>query len=161
MSENLTNPLPPNAVEQILATLTAIDTRLTRLEERDEQRAYDTRPIWEQVLKRFDGLDEHAEATKGTLESLEEHAALTNAGLDSIEKRLDVVEAAVTSLRSEFDSKLEDLRLDMRAGFKRLERQMAQVALNVVAVRTDQSDLEERMDRIEDKRENNNTPTGK
>jgi hypothetical protein len=41
----------------------------------------------------------------------------------------------------------------MRAGFKRLERQMAVLAGDGTALRTDQRDLERRMDRLEDKLE--------
>jgi hypothetical protein len=41
----------------------------------------------------------------------------------------------------------------MRAGFKRLERQMVVLAGDGRALRSDQHDLERRMDRLEDKLE--------
>jgi predicted nucleic acid-binding Zn-ribbon protein len=140
MSENLTNELPPNAVHQILTTLSAIDLRLTRLEERDEKRAYDTKPIWEQVLTQLGELRSEFNA------KLEELRSEFNTKLEE--------------LRSEFNTKLEDVRLDMRAGFRRLERQMERITFDVYAVRTDQGDLERRMDRLEDKHENDNAPAG-
>ena len=121
MSEELTTNLPGDGIEQILSLLRGMDARLTGVEERVDRRLMETRPIWEQVLVRLDGID---------------------ARLDGIDARLDGVDKAI-----------DNLGLDMRAGFKRLERQMGQLAADVVAVRTDQSDLERRMDRLEDKLE--------
>src|SRR6266478_6182048 len=69
--------------------------------------------------------------------------------LDSVETRLNGVETRLDGL----DQRIDNLGLDMRAGFKRLERQMGQLAKDVIGVRTDQSDLERRMDRLEDKLE--------
>ena len=112
MSEELTRNLPGDSTEQILSLLRGVDgrlndvdARLTGMEERVDRRLMETRPIWEQVLVRLDG----------------------------VEKTVD------------------NLGLDMRAGFKRLERQMGQIGADYIAVRTDQSDLERRMDRLEDK----------
>lgn len=104
MSEEPTRNLPADSGAQILFLLRGIDARLTSLEERVDRRLMETRPIWEQVLLRMDGLD----------------------------------------------NRVDNLGLDTRAGFKRLERQMGQIAADYVAVRTDQSDLERRMDRLED-----------
>jgi len=128
MSEELTRNLPPDGTEQILFLLRGIDSRLSSVEERVDRRLMETRPIWEQVLVRLDVIDTR---------------------LDGIDTRLDGIEIRLDAL----DKSVDDLGLDMRAGFKRLERQMAQVAVDCVAMRADQSDLERRMDRLEDKLE--------
>lgn len=119
MSEDLTRNLSGDGTEQILSFLRGMDTRLTGFEERVDRRLMETRPIWEQILVRLEGVETR---------------------LDGIDARLD-----------KLDQRIDNLGLDMRAGFKRLERQMGQFATDVVAVRTDQSDLERRMDRLEDK----------
>ena len=128
MSEDLTRNLLSDDIGQILFLLRGVDARLTGLEERVDRRLMETRPIWEQVLVRLDGID---------------------ARLDGIDTRLDGIDARLDGL----DKSTDNLGLDMRAGFKRLERQMGQLATEYIAVRTDQSDLEKRMDRLEDKLE--------
>jgi len=128
MSEDLTRNLRGDSVEQILTLLRGMDSRLSGLEERVDRRLMETRPIWEQVL--------------GRLERVETRLEAVETRLDAVDTRLDGV-----------DKSIDNLGLDMRAGFKRLERQMGQLATEYVAVRSDQSDLERRMDRLEDKLE--------
>lgn len=128
MSEELTRNLPGDSTQQILSLLRGVDARLTGLEERVDRRLMETRPIWEQVLVRLEGVETR---------------------LTGVETRLTGVETRLDGL----DQRVDTLGLDMRAGFKRLERQMGQIAADYIAVRTDQSDLERRMDRLEDKLE--------
>ena len=47
MSEDLTKKLPSSDSEKILQQ---IDSRLQRLEQKVEERLYDTRPIWQKVV---------------------------------------------------------------------------------------------------------------
>lgn len=98
MSEDLTQNLPQDAFQRILARLDSIDARLTTLEEKVDRRLQETRPIWEQVLVRLD-----------------------------------------------------DLEGEMRTGFRRLERQVGLLAGDMIKVRADQRDLEERMSQLEPK----------
>ncbi|HXM35895.1 MAG TPA: hypothetical protein VN920_11950 [Pyrinomonadaceae bacterium] len=141
MSEELTSNLP-DGIEQILsllrsmdARLAGVDSRLTGLEERVDRRLTETRPIWEQVLVRLDGIDVRLNGI--------------DVRLDGIDVRLNGIDARLDGL----DKSTDNLGLDTRAGFKRLERQMGQIGADYIAVRTDQSDLERRMDRLEDKLE--------
>ena len=142
MSEDLTRNLPSDEVGQILfllrgvdARLSGVDARLTGLEGVVDRRLMETRPIWEQVLIRLDGIDTRLVGI--------------DTRLDGIDARLDGIDARLDGL----DKSTDTLGLDTRAGFKRLERQMGQIGADYVAVRTDQSDLERRMDRLEDKLE--------
>ena len=50
MSEDLTKKLPGSDSETITQFLQNIDTRLQHLEQKVDERLYDTRPIWEKVV---------------------------------------------------------------------------------------------------------------
>jgi len=53
MSEDLTKKLPRTDSEKIsliLTTVQTLETRVTNLENRVEERLYDTRPIWQKVV---------------------------------------------------------------------------------------------------------------
>ncbi len=147
MSENLTDKLPPDSNERLLATLEsidnrlkALDTRLTAVEEQGARNSYNTRPIWEKVLVRLEGFDSKQD-------SFEKRQIGFEQKLLEFEAKLGSLDSKVTSL----DSKVDEQGLDMRSGFKRLARQKAELAADTIAVRTDQMDLERRMDRLEDK----------
>ncbi len=57
MSGETTQNLPNSDLQQILARLDSIDTRLVTLENKVDRRLQETRPIWEQVLNRLDSLE--------------------------------------------------------------------------------------------------------
>jgi len=46
IEDQTTDPL-----QQVLTLVRSIDSRLTALEQKVDERGYDTRPIWEQVLQ--------------------------------------------------------------------------------------------------------------
>ena len=65
MSEDRTQQLPNDALNQILARFDSVDARfvslearLTVLEDKVERRLQETRPIWEQVLTRLTEVEE-------------------------------------------------------------------------------------------------------
>jgi len=96
MSEETTQNLPNDGLQQILARLDSIDARLTTLENKVDRRLQETRPIWEQVLAKIDNLEN-----------------------------------------------------EMRNGFRRLERQVGLLAEDVLIVRADQRELEQRVSKLE------------
>jgi len=95
MSENLTQPLPNDGVQLILASLENLNGRMAALEDKVDRRLQETRPIWEQVLSRLDGIE-------ARLNSIE-------ARLDSIEARLNKVESEVYSLNRKFRVFTDDM----------------------------------------------------
>jgi predicted nuclease with TOPRIM domain len=132
MSEDLTQPLPNDGVQLILRSLenlngrmtaledrmtglegrmTGLEDRMTALEDKVDRRLMETRPIWEQVLSRLDGID---------------------ARLDKIEKRLDKVESEVYSLNRKFRvfyddvHKLQDKQEDLEERVARLKPESTQ-----------------------------------
>ena len=86
MSEESTQNLPQDGVRLILARLDSIDTRLsnvenrlsnvesrlTALEDKVDRRLQETRPIWEQVLVRLDGVEGQLVSFGGRLDGFEE-----------------------------------------------------------------------------------------
>jgi predicted nuclease with TOPRIM domain len=119
MDEETTRNLPQDGVERILTSIGSLDARLTSLEEKVDRRLQETRPIWEQVLVRLDG----------------------------VESRFGGLESRVQSLEGE----VSGLREEMRTGFHRVERKIDRLAKDVFEVRTDQLELEKRMDDLEPK----------
>ncbi len=105
MSEETTRHLPADDLKLILAHLESINTRLSTLEEKVDRRLQETRPIWEQVLARLDGVE----------------------------------------------NRMQSLENEVRAGFRKLERQIAVLATDVIEVRAHQRDLERRVDQLEPK----------
>ena len=92
--------------DSIDGRLDTLDGRLTALEDKVDRRLQETRPIWEQVLTKLNGLE----------------------------------------------TKVDGIETEMRRGFRKLERQMGQLAVDVIEVRGYQNDLEKRVDEIEDER---------
>lgn len=113
MSEETTQNFPGDALRGIHARFDFIDGRLTTLEDKVDRRLQETRPIWEQVLAKLNGL----------------------------ETKVDGLEVKVGSIETE-----------MRRGFRKLDRQMSELAGDVIEVRGDQRDLDRRMDKLEDER---------
>lgn len=105
MSEEKTADMsgPRSFEERVFARFDALDRRLDRFEERlarSEEKAYDTKPIWERAL---------AEIAETRAEMREGFARL-NERLQDFDVRLDRVESVVNATRSEM--------LTLRADFK-------------------------------------------
>jgi hypothetical protein len=87
------------------------------------------------------------------------------ARLDSIDSRLDNVEGRLTTLEDKVDRRLQETRpiweqvlarldsleSEVRTGFRRIERNVGTLIKDVLEVRADQHDLEDRMDKLEPK----------
>jgi chromosome segregation ATPase len=78
MSEEPTQNLPQDGVSLILARLDSIDsrldnleTRLSTLEDKVDRRLQETRPIWEQVLVRLDGVEGQLVSFGGRMDGFE------------------------------------------------------------------------------------------
>jgi chromosome segregation ATPase len=224
MSRDLTKNLPPDGVALILARLDTIEARLTEMdsrlvdidnrltnvegrltsvEDRLDRRLAETRPIWEQVLIRLDGVDvglakieERQEGFDEKLTGFDEKLTgfdqkltefdqkltefdqkltgfdqkLTGfdqklTGFDQkligFDERFVVIDQRLTSIEQHLknhDAKFDHLNLDIRAGFKRLGRDIEQLSSHYLRVQADQGDLERRMDYLEDKVDPNRNP---
>lgn len=89
MREDETKSFEGRLPQQILTKLEVLDARLQRVEERIEQRSFDTKPIWEQALAQI-------------LEVKEE--------IGTVNRKMDVFSRDVLNLRAEQLSTDERLR---------------------------------------------------
>ena len=127
MSEELTQNLPQDGVRQILARLDSIDSRLSNvenrlsnvegrlsaLEDKVDRRLQDTRPIWEQVLVRLEGVEAQLVSFDGRMVSFEKR-------LDGFENEL---RSSLRSFERQVGRLAEDV-LKVRADQRGLEDRM-------------------------------------
>ena len=102
-SDDKTKKLPDDPLAQILARLDSIDTRLSALEKKVDERLYDTRPNW-----------------------------------SALEIRLNAL-----------DSRLTEMQAVMEKGFRRVNSQIDHLAGELLRLRTEHNELEEKLNRTE------------
>ncbi|HEX8649554.1 MAG TPA: hypothetical protein VF708_01845 [Pyrinomonadaceae bacterium] len=135
MSEDPIKRLPASqnsTLEQILAIVQSLDSRVQSLENRVEERLYDTRPIWEKV-----------QADIAQLKEGQQH--------------LEEGQQRVEEGQRRFDDRLEALRDEMRTGFRNLKRQFSVLHETFLEVRADYKDLDKRLYRLEEPLEESQT----
>jgi len=78
MSENTTQHLPNGSTfeERVFARFDAIDARLHALETQAEQRAFDTKPIWERALAELVEVKGELVEVKGELREVKQTSRL-------------------------------------------------------------------------------------
>jgi hypothetical protein len=94
-ADDLTQKLPDGPLGQILARLDSIDSRLGALEQKVEERLYDTRPLWE-----------------GVQAQLTELKSEVDKGFRTVARRLDVISGDINQVRADLhdhESRLEGL----------------------------------------------------
>jgi archaellum component FlaC len=99
MSEDSTKQLPNEDLRRILARLDSIDERLTKLEDKVDRRLQETRPIWEQVLARLEGLENDLRAEMR--EGFEKSRAELNTGLRRVDRQIDVLNRNILEVRAD------------------------------------------------------------
>lgn len=148
MSEETTQNFPGDDLRGIHARFDSIDGRLTSLEDKVDRRLQDTRPIWELVLTRLDAIEGKMGGLEGKMVNLEGKMGGLEGKVGSIEGKVGGIEGKVDSIEGKVDS----IEIEMRRGFRRLERMVGQLSKDVIEVRAAQSDLDSRMDKLEDER---------
>ena len=116
-------PVEPSFEDQVLSKLGAIDFRLTALETQSQQRALDTKAIWERAL---------AEIVEVRQE--------TRQGLTEVRREL-------ADVRRE----LAEVRQEMKDGLRNVERKLGLLSRDVMQVRADQEYIETRVEKLEPK----------
>ena len=126
MSEETTRNLPQDGVERILARLASledkvdnrfsnVENRLSTLEERVERRLQETRPIWEQVLVRLDGVESRLGGVESKVQTLEGEVSGLREEMRSGFRRFE--RAIMTAL-----TEVSETRGDQRDLEKRVEK---------------------------------------
>jgi DNA repair ATPase RecN len=122
MSEDLTQKLPTSqdgTLAQILTTVQNLSARLESLEQKVEERLYDTRPIWEKVQADIAGLQEGQLSLKESQQRLQESQ-------DALAREINTHWRDMNRKLSIFNDTLAEIRADYRDIYDRvrgLERQ--------------------------------------
>jgi septal ring factor EnvC (AmiA/AmiB activator) len=114
---------PPNVIEESFLKLSE---QIKKIDEKVDARLHDTRPIWEAVQSQLTILRTDSEAVQSQLTTLQ--------------TEWEAVQAQLTTLRA-----------DMEKGFRRLDHKIDLFAKNLADVYADQKDLEDRVDKLEEK----------
>ena len=113
--------------ERIEGRLVNVEIKISKLEERQ----YDTKPIWEQVLAAI---------------------AEINSRLASMDGRFDAMDARFEAIDARFDrvdSRFDKLETDMDDGFRRVARKMEVLNDSFLEMQADQRYLDRRLEKIE------------
>jgi chromosome segregation ATPase len=90
----------------------------------------DTRPMLEAILERLNSF-----------------RAELNSRIDALDAKVDALDAKVETIASNFDR----FRLDVRGDIRSTERQLSVLNDQLLKMRTDQTVIEDRLDRLESK----------
>jgi chromosome segregation ATPase len=113
--------------ERIEGRLVNVEIKISKLEERQ----YDTKPIWEQVLAAIAEINSRLASMDGRFDAMD-------ARFDAIDARFDRV-----------DSRFDKLETDMDDGFRRVARKMEVLNDSFLEMQADQPYLDRRLEKIE------------
>ncbi|HEV8135038.1 MAG TPA: hypothetical protein VGP85_10195 [Pyrinomonadaceae bacterium] len=113
--------------ERIEGRLVNVEIKISKLEERQ----YDTKPIWEQVLVAIAEINSRLASMDGRFDAMD-------ARFDAIDARFDRV-----------DSRFDKLETDMDDGFRRVARKMEMLNDSFLEMQADQRYLDRRLEKIE------------
>jgi len=113
--------------ERIEGRLVNVEIKINKLEERQ----YDTKPIWEQVLAAIAEINSRLASMDGRFDAMD-------ARFDAIDARFDRV-----------DSRFDKLETDMDDGFRRVARKMEVLNDSFLEMQADQRYLDRRLEKIE------------
>jgi len=108
MSEDLTKRLPANDKDEILTAIKTIDERLGRLEQKVDERLYDTRPMWHRVG------DDLAQV-QASLERLEQGQGELRSAVRDVNRDQIVINDVARRIQLDFhaiDERLHRLEID-------------------------------------------------
>ena len=131
-------------------------TRLQALEEKVDQKLYNTRPIWESVLSKLDSIESRLDSIESRLERLE-------TSLDVVKADVIVVKADIETLKeaqSQLDKDFQDFKDSIDKNFKGLEKDInfyhRKAQLDAISFAKDLALLETRLEKVEIKLQSQN-----
>ena len=141
MSNNLTDNLNESLgdkLDRLIAAVASLDTRLTDLGTKVDQRLHDTRPIWEgvqtQLAEISQAVQQHSEILQQHSEILQQHSEILQQHSEILQQHREI---------------LQQLRADTEKGFRTIDRRMERQIGEFERLHAYQRDLEDRVDRIE------------
>jgi chromosome segregation ATPase len=128
-------------------------TRLQNLEEKVDQKLYDTRPIWQTVLERLDRVE-------NSLAELKADMTIVKADVEMIKADMTIVKADVVTLKqteSELKKDLQEFKDAVLDGFLGVQKDInfyhRKAQMDVVSFAKDLALLETRLEKVESKLE--------
>jgi chromosome segregation ATPase len=79
--------------ERVFARFDALDERLTKVEERVDARLHETRPIWEAVLSRLDGIESEMKAINRRVRVLHDDILRAREDQEDLRERVTKLES--------------------------------------------------------------------
>lgn len=116
---------PNGRFDELFQMVQAIRKELSDLKQTVDARLHDTRPIWEKVQADIAQLQEGQKSLAESQQRVEER-------------------------QRRFEERLEELRFDMRTGFRNLKRQFSVLHETFLEVRADYKDLDMRLYKLEE-----------
>ena len=120
--------------ERIEGRLVNVEIKISKLEERQ----YDTKPIWEQVLAAIAEINSRLASMDGRFDAMDGRFDAMDARFDAIDARFDRV-----------DYRFDKLETDMDDGFRRVARKMEVLNDSFLEMQADQRYLDRRLEKIE------------
>jgi septal ring factor EnvC (AmiA/AmiB activator) len=117
MSEDLTKKLSKGDNTEIFLILQHIDSRLQNLEQKVEERLYDTRPIWEKVVADVAQLQAGQQQLQEGQQRLEAEMKEIKFSVRDLDRRMSVMSDTMIAIRANYkdmDTRVYELELHQR-----------------------------------------------
>ena len=101
------------------------------------------------ILTRLDSINARLDSMESRLDSIGARLDSMDARLTTLEERVDRHLQETRPIWEQVLARLDTLETEMRTGFRRVERQIDILNRNILNVQTDQSELDERMTKLE------------
>ena len=116
--------------ERVFLRFDAVDARLGSLDNRVEKlemKQYDTKPIWEEVLRTISQTDSRVEALGNRVEQLDTKVGQLDTKVEQLDAKVEQLDAKVGQLDTKIeqtDAKVDELRSDMKSEFATLRNEL-------------------------------------
>ncbi|MCI0490828.1 MAG: hypothetical protein L0229_29905 [Blastocatellia bacterium] len=122
-----------------------VKTRLAALEQKVEERLYDTRPIWESVQTHIVELHQSQERMNEEQARIREEQEKIREEQEKIREEQEKIREEQEKIREE----QEKIREEMQAGFRRLDHKIGLISGEIRELYADQRETDRRVDELE------------
>ncbi|HKY43854.1 MAG TPA: hypothetical protein VJM50_12250 [Pyrinomonadaceae bacterium] len=91
----------PSFEEKVLAQLESLDTRLASLETREDERAYDTKPIWNRVLTEISELKIEVSEVKTDVSEVKTEVSELHRHMRNFDRKLEVMNKELLQVKAD------------------------------------------------------------
>jgi predicted nucleic acid-binding Zn-ribbon protein len=91
----------PSFEEKVLAQLGSLDSRLASLEKREEERDYDTKPIWNRVLTELSDLNTKVTDLDTKVTDLDTKVTELDKHMGNFDRKLDIMNKELLQVKAD------------------------------------------------------------